>query len=217
MKTLSDFISDKDFDYSLNEIFHYSYGIQQDGARPLNIANAMLICAMSIMNYDDPWDVKNDFAEDGQRSKFLRFHNFLDYLSEHTQKRSALIEEGDRYLETKMVVYKKYAGMTSMFEQGRRAAEEVDAEDILELLTELQDELLLQGIPRLSLAKAFVDTAFVYAHIDEKGIYKTFCQMVIDTLDNEGSYGNELREAFQMIETSSENTSYSTESGATIH
>ena len=178
---------DSDQKYAFNEITNYCHKFELESSSYFDLSHVMLAVAINAMDYDDPWDSKRDLAEDPVRPRKIRLANFMDFTYEFAGKRLALVREGDRYLEQKIKHYqtgKKEMRVLQSF-QDAQTLKEPDIEYLMNTFDELKDQLLMQGINRASLSKAFLDAGFVFAKHAPLDDYISFCSYISATLNPE--------------------------------
>jgi hypothetical protein len=178
---------DSDQKYALNEITSYCHQFELAKSSYFELSHVMLAVAINAMDYDDPWDHKRDLSEDPVRPRKIRLANFMDYTYEFAGKRLALVQEGDRYLEQKIKNYqtgKKEMRVLQSF-QDAQTLKEPDIEYFMNVFDDLKDQLLMQGVNRASLSKAFLDAGFVFAKQAPLDDYISFCTYISATLNPE--------------------------------
>ena len=176
----TDISVDNDYKYAFTEISHYIYSIENDGAQSIHLACALLERAQSVMNYQDPWDGRENgqWQEDKDFTQLNRLMNFMDTIGEFTDKRLALLKEGDAYMDRKTQDYARAKSSAHIMMNDGLGAHEPDGVDydvIIELIEALEQDLIVQGIPRMTLAKIFVDCAFVHARKQSVDHFVRFC------------------------------------------
>jgi hypothetical protein len=176
---------DSDQKYAFNEITNFCHQFELGTASFFDLSHVMLAVAINAMDYDDPWDHKRDLSEDPVRPRKIRLANFMDFTYEFAGKRLALVREGDRYLEQKIKHYqtaKKEMRVLQSF-QDANTLKEPDIESFMNAFDDLKDQLLMQGINRASLSKAFLDAGFVFAKQAPLDDYISFCSYISATLN----------------------------------
>ena len=176
---------DSDQKYAFNEITNYCHKFALESASYFELSHVMLAVAINAMDYDDPWDNKRDLAEDPVRPRKIRLANFMDFTYEFAGKRLALVREGDRYLEQKIKIYqtgKKEMRVLHSF-QDVTTLKDPDIEHFMNAFDDLKDQLLMQGVNRTSLSKAFLDAGFVFAKQAPLDDYISFCSYISATLN----------------------------------
>jgi hypothetical protein len=180
--------ADKDFEYALSEIFHYSYTVELDGASAATMAYALMVLAHEVIDYDDPWDKARDFkceltgSQTNERSR--RIAVMQEWLSSFADKRYQLRHNRDDVLSRRMAEYSRIKNTIRMLESVSEAShgEDIDQGEVEDLLHTLKDDLLLTGVPRMTLARAFAEAAFLYAQMAGSGFYSLFCSAEIPAL-----------------------------------
>jgi len=176
---------DTDQKYAFNEITNYCHQFELSKSSFFELSHVMLAVAINAMDYDDPWDHKRDLSEDPMRPRKIRLANFMDFTYEFAGKRLALVQEGDRYLEQKIKNYqtaKKQMRVLQSF-QDVNTLKKADVEHFMNALDDLKDQLLMQGVNRASLSKAFLDAGFVFAKQAPLDDYISFCTYISATLN----------------------------------
>lgn len=176
---------DSDQKYAFNEITNYCHQFELGKSGYFELSHVMLAVAINAMDYDDPWDHKRDLSEDPLRPRKIRLANFMDFTYEFAGKRLALVREGDRYLEQKIKNYqtgKKQMRVLQSF-QDANTLKEPDIEYFMNAFDDLKDQLLMQGVNRASLSKAFLDAGFVFAKQAPLDDYISFCTYISATLN----------------------------------
>ncbi|MCD8497968.1 MAG: hypothetical protein LRZ85_07785 [Alphaproteobacteria bacterium] len=175
--------SNKDYDYALPEILHYCYTMEMDGAQRAALSLVLGHMASTCMNYVDYENFTRHIDSDPEAERLTRVANFEDYMSEHAQKRLALLEEHDPYLETRIKRYHS-TRMTVRVLEGRGINPErsglVKMDEVESLIETLVENLVIQGIPRLPLARALADAAFVYARLSGREAFKQICRHIAE-------------------------------------
>lgn len=189
MKTLSwaDISEDNDQNYAYSEILNFCHSFEIKAAERLDLAHVMMAVAVENMDYQDPMDFKRNLDDDPERARKIRLANFMDFTFEFAGKRLALIQSDDRYLNKKMDQYlisRKDMRVLQSF-AGTNNLENADMEKFMNAFGEMKNSLLMQGIPRQSLSKAFVDAAFVFAKMSPLDEYITFCDYISAALNPE--------------------------------
>lgn len=185
MKNLSwtDVAVDRDHNYTSNETFSFMATIEQDGATPVLLACALLERAQSIMDYQDPMEYyRNERKEtvletDQEFVQINRLMNFMETISDFTDKRLALLDTGDEYLQRKVEKYsaiKKRAQIDLGFDFTPES-EELDYNVVIEYIEGFEQDLIIEGISRLTIAKVFMECAFVFAKTLSKDDFIRFC------------------------------------------
>ncbi len=145
------------------------------------ISQILLAGAFSIIDYDDPSDMVSNFQFDDGRARQVRLSNFMDYVSEYTQRRMAQNPEIDRHL----------AGTLKQLDDLDTGHEDVpdivgtEFEDLLLSTDDLSANMLAKGLGRLSVAKAYVGVAFLAALLDSDQYYQEFCAQLLQSMDPE--------------------------------
>lgn len=173
--------SNKDYDYALPEVLHYCYTMEMDGAQRTALSLVLGQAAGECINYIDYADFTRNLQSDPESERLNRIANFTDFMVDQAEKRLALFEEGDPYLEKNMARYRSTRATVRVLE-GRGIAPEragmVGIEDIEHLIGTLVETLIIQGIPRLPLARALLDAAFVYARLSGREAYGQICRHI---------------------------------------
>lgn len=184
--------ADKDFEYALGEIFHYSYTVELDGASADTMAYALVVLAHEVIDYDDPWDVKRDFTGSGLNQRRNRIKVMQDWLCSFAGKRHELRYGRDELISRRMAEYIRIKNTIRMLESvsDYDNKEDIDQGEVEDLLHTLKDDLLLSGVPRMTLARAFAESAFLYAHMAGSGFYSLFCSGEPGSVANDLSAGN---------------------------
>lgn len=169
----------KDYTYALEEILHYCYTMEMDGAERAALTLILLGTAFHIVDYTDYLDFTKDLQSDPDKNRLMRLSNFSDYLKDYADKRLALQEDdSDPYLNKTLMKYQATRTTVKVLE-GRGINPEyrgkLSVDDMVSLIGELQENMIIQGLERLSLARAFVDAAFAYAHLAGPEIYQELC------------------------------------------
>ncbi len=141
----------------------------------------MMALAVHTIDYDDPRDGLRDLSEKDGRARKIRLANFLDFTHEFSAKRLAFVGADDQYLESKQKVYRDKNTQTRLIESfADSSAGKIsgDLEAGMAALDNLKDALLIEGVPRQSVAKAFVDMGFMIAQAHPKEQYVEFCDYV---------------------------------------
>jgi hypothetical protein len=176
---------DKDQKRAYQEIVDFCHGFELSTPDYYDLTHVMMAMAIQGMDYDDPRDGLRDIYEDALRARKIRLTNFMDFTFEYAGKRLALAQDEDRYIEDRMKVYlgtKARERRLSALE-GTAFAQRPDMEEFLSAFEELQENLLMRGISRLSLAKAFLDACFVMARMCPIEEYESFCSYICVSLD----------------------------------
>ncbi|MFP4313851.1 MAG: hypothetical protein ACLFR0_05945 [Alphaproteobacteria bacterium] len=189
MKTLSwsDISEDTDQNYAYSEIINFSHNFEIKAAQRLDLAHLLMAIAVQTMDYEDPWDFKRDLNSDPERARKIRLANFMDFTFEFAGKRLALVQYDDRYLQKKTDQYllsRKDMRVLQSF-AGTNSLEQADLEQMLKALEDMKDSLLMQGVDRLSLSKAFVDASFVFAKMCPLDEYIAYCDYISAALNPE--------------------------------
>lgn len=181
---------DSDQQYAFNEITSYCHQFELGKSSYFELSHIMLAVAINAMDYDDPWDHKRDLSEDPVRPRKIRLANFMDFTYEFAGKRLALVQEGDRYLEQKIKKYQTGKEMRVLQSfQDANTLKKPDIEYFMNAFDDLKDQLLMQGINRTSLSKAFLDAGFVFAKQAPLDDYISFCSYISATLNPEPDNG----------------------------
>lgn len=187
MKTLSwaDISEDTDQKYAYSEIVSACHSFDIKASQWLDLSHLMMSIAVSSMDYEDPRDFRCDLSDDPERARKIRLANFMDFTFEFAGKRLALIQGDDRYINKisdQYLVSRKDMRVLQCF-AGTNDLEKADMEQLLLMFEDMKDNLLMQGVARLSLAKAFVDAAFVFAKMSPLDEYIAFCDYISAALD----------------------------------
>lgn len=187
MKALSwaDISSDKEQSHAYSEIVNFCHGFEIKQSERLDLAHVLMAMAVSAMDYTDPKDFSRDLAEDPDRARQIRLGNFMDYTFEFAGKRLALVQSEDAYLKKKMDEYllsRKDMRVLQCF-AGTNELASADMEHFMVSFDGLKDDLLMQGVPRLSLSKAFLDASFVFAKMTPVDEYINFCNYISESLN----------------------------------
>lgn len=189
MKTISwaDISEDNDQNYAYSEIINFCHEFEIKAAERLDLVHVMMSIAVSTMDYEDPMDFKRSLDDEPDRARKIRLANFMDFTFEFAGKRLALIQYEDRYLTKKMDQYlssRKDMRVLQKF-AGTNDLEDADMEKFMNAFEEMKNNLLMQGVPRVSLSKAFVDAAFVFAKMSPLDEYISFCDYISAALNPE--------------------------------
>lgn len=189
MKTLSwaDISEDNDQNYAFSEIINFCHSFEIKASERLDLAHVMMSVAISSMDYEDPSDFKRSLDEDPERARKIRLANFMDFTFEFAGKRLALVQHDDRYLNKKMDQYlisRKDMRVLQTF-AGTNNLEDADMERFMNAFEDMKNGLLMQGVPRVSLSKAFVDASFVFAKMSPLDEYISFCDYISGALNPE--------------------------------
>lgn len=189
MKTLSwaQISEDTDQNYAYSEIVNFCHSFDIKASERLDLAHVMMAVAISTMDYEDPLDFKRDLSEDPNRARQIRLGNFMDFTFEFAGKRLALVQGEDRYLQKKTDEYlisRKDMRVLQAF-AGTNDLANADMEHFMNAFEDMKDSLLMQGVPRVSLSKAFVDAAFVFAKMSQLDEYISFCDYISGALSPE--------------------------------
>lgn len=154
---------DRDFSYALAEVFHYIYLVELEGAEALALASALVERAQEIAACDDPDEIRKGRALDFNGTN--RLMELTEYLLDFTDRRLNLLRSRDAYMDGHEREFQRIKNTVHMMYNLSEDPEEDALEEdvLLQLIGELEEELLSQGIDRLTMARAFVDCAFVYA------------------------------------------------------
>jgi hypothetical protein len=177
-----DLNSNKDYDYAYLEVLHYCYTMEMDGAQRAALSLVLGQAAAECMNYVDYEDFTRNIQSDPEAERLTRMANFEDHMVDQAQKRLALLEEGDPYLERKISRYHSTRTTVRVLE-GRGVNPErsgqVKMEEIEPLIEALQESLVIQGVARLPLARALLDAAFVYARLSGREAFGQICRHIV--------------------------------------
>lgn len=144
------------------------------------ISQVMLAGAFTVVDYEDPRDALMNFNYKDGRARQIRLSNFMDFASEFTQRRTSQSQDDDRYMAQALHDFERAEDETCKADIIGN-----DFEDLVQAVDELSAELLSEGHQRLSLAKAYLDAAFIAAMKDGEHYYNDFAQQVINSLDPE--------------------------------
>ena len=171
--------------FAFHEIsaFMSAYAVQP--RHRVDMAHLMIAAAMQIMDYKDPSDHFRDLNDDPDRAKKIRLANFMDFAHEFSGKRLALGVTDDIYLQKRVSRFKAAGQKMRMLEEFSEALSEkqnIDIDNLIHALDDMKDNMLMQGVPRLSLSKAFLDLAFVFASQANGDDYLAFCNYMNSAL-----------------------------------
>lgn len=183
---------DGDQQRALQQISGFFHENQSSFMQKDEMAHVMMAMAAHTMDYDDPRDMHNDLgSRDPERSRNYRFGNFMDYVFEFAAKRLVFAGADDAYLGKKDKLFKEGRNtprLAQSFSDAGRAAEldvldnngqPLDIEDSVHVFDVLKGDMLASGLPRLSIAKAFLDASFVLARAEaSKESYAAFCRYI---------------------------------------
>lgn len=177
----NDLHSNKDYDYAFEEILHYCYTMEMDGAQRAALSLVLGDMAGKTMDYIDYTDFTRSVESDPETERLTRVANFEDFMTDHAKKRLALLEGGDPYLEKKIARYHS-TRMTVRVLEGRginpERSGQIKMEEISSLIEALQENLIIQGIARLPMARAMADAAFVYARLSGREAFGQICRHI---------------------------------------
>lgn len=188
----------KDYQYAIDEILHYSYTMELDGVSRYTLMLCLLEAATHVMGAINHQDYSVDLAQDPQELRDARLDNFAIFAIEFAQKRLALAHENDPFLDKRILKYRAVQTSLRLFEgreipQGLKRS--MPYHEACELVTELEEMLVMQGIARHPLARAFIDTAFTYAALHGRSLYLGLCRhMAEQDQDNLSLQAADLRE-----------------------
>ncbi|MAE51972.1 MAG: hypothetical protein CMH27_09180 [Micavibrio sp.] len=176
---------DSDQKYAFSEITNYCHQFELQSSSFFDLSHVMLAVAINAMDYEDPWDHRRDLSEDPMRARKIRLANFMDYTYEFAEKRLALVQDGDRYLDQKTDHYNKSKKQMRVLQTFSDAAhtKAADIEYFMGAFDGLKDQLLMEGVDRVSLSKAFLDAGFVFAKQAPLDDYISFCNYISSTLN----------------------------------
>lgn len=174
--------SNKDYEYAFPEILHYCYTMEMDGAQRAALSLVLGVMAWDCMNYVDYADFTRSVESDPEAERLTRMANFGDYMADQAQKRLALLEEHDPYLESRIGRYHSTRTTVRVLE-GRginpERSGQVKMDEVESLIETLVENLVIQGIQRLPLARALLDAAFVYARLSGREAFGQICHHIM--------------------------------------
>lgn len=176
-----------DQNHAFQEIVNQAHQFEVAASDYLGLGHLMISMAMNTMDYEDPQDCSRYLEQDAARDRKIRLANFVDYTCDYTERRLVLLRDGDQYLTRKMEVFaqsRKDMRVLQSFAEAS-AAKDADIESFMSAFEMLKDQLLIEGVNRKSLSKAFLDAGFVFARQRPLDEYISFCRHVSVTLDPE--------------------------------
>lgn len=175
--------SNKDYEYAFPEIVHYCYTMELDGAQRAALSLVLGAMASECMNYVDYADYTRDIGIDPEAERLTRMANFSDYMADQAQKRLALLAENDPYLESRISRYHSTRTTVRVLE-GRGINPErtglVKMDEVGSLIETLVESLVMQGVQRLPLARALLDTALIYARLSGREAFGQICRHIAE-------------------------------------
>jgi hypothetical protein len=150
-----------------------------------DLTHILMATAIKSMDYSDPSDGLSDLGHNPLRTRKVRLLHFMDDTLEFCKKRTALALEDDRYIDPLIEMYVR----VKQDDKRLRALhhmpylEKPHLDGLMDAYENFMQDLIAQGLPRLSVARAFLDMSFVVARHCPRDEYRHYCEYMCDALD----------------------------------
>lgn len=177
--TWAELCKNKDQDIAFSRISSLLKSIDKRFISHADLAQIMLSGCFNCIDYNDPSDIFADFEnQDEGRPRKIRLSNFMDYLSEYTNRRLSLRHDNDNYISRQSGIFNATGALK---EDDISGAAEFD--DIMTTIEHLTADMVAEGLGRLGIAKAYADAAFIMASQEGVSFYEEFAAYILQSLD----------------------------------